>query len=160
MDILGVPMPTPATFGANPHHPVGGTCSDRRADQCTQGHRLGVESNPYVRWPSSRRSSSSRASEVFSEHLAERRHVHHRLRQKLLQPSVLVLKSLQPLGFRYLHLAILRTPLVKRRVADAVFAAQIRGRKPRLVLLQNPNDICSSENLDRLIACLLLQGTG
>src|SRR5690606_36793306 len=96
-------------------------------------------------WPSSRRSSSSRASEVFSEHLAERRHVHHRLRQKLLQLRVLLLQRLQPLGLRHLHAAILLAPCVERRIGDAVLAAQLRRRQSRLMLFQDADDLLFRE---------------
>jgi len=34
----------------------------------------------------------------FCQHLAQRRHVHHRLRQKLLQACILLFQRLQPLG--------------------------------------------------------------
>jgi len=80
--------------------------------------------------PSPRLSFSNRASEVFSEHLFQRRDVHHRLCQKLLQLRVLGFKRPQLLGVGHLHAAILRAPLVKRRIADAVLPAQISGGHP------------------------------
>src|SRR5690606_23694758 len=55
--------------------------------------------------------------------------------------AVLLLQALQPLRLRYVHAAILRAPLVERRIAHTVFAAKLRRRKPCLVLLQNADDL-------------------
>src|SRR3954453_14902938 len=49
----------------------------------------------------------------FSEHLLQRRFIKHRLRQKLLQPAVLILQGLQFARIRHLRPAIARSPLVE-----------------------------------------------
>src|SRR5580698_8779410 len=48
--------------------------------------------------PRSQRVGASWASEVFYEHLLERRRIQHRLRQQLLQLAVLVLQRLELAG--------------------------------------------------------------
>src|SRR4029077_20239487 len=85
------------------------------------------------------------ASEVFSEHFLQCRGVQHRLRQQLLEFAVLFLESLQLAGVGDLHPAITRPPLVKRRIADAVLAAQIARRQPGSVLLQDLDDLLFRE---------------
>lgn len=77
----------------------------------------------------------------FSEEILQGRIVEHRIRQQPLQPGVLVLKALQPLGLADIHPAILGLPLVDGRIADAVLAAQIGHGNPSLVLLQNADDL-------------------
>ena len=57
------------------------------------------------------------SSEVFCQHLAERRYIHHLLRQRLLQLRILFLDRLQPLGVRYLHAVVLLAPGVERRIS-------------------------------------------
>jgi len=64
--------------------------------------------------------------------------------QQPLQPRVLILQHLQPLGLRDLHPTELRFPFVETGVADSILAARIGERNVGLVLLQNPM-ICSSE---------------
>ncbi len=39
------------------------------------------------------------------------------------------------------HPAVLRPPLVERRIADPVLAAQLTSRKSRMVFLQNPDNL-------------------
>jgi hypothetical protein len=75
------------------------------------------------------------ASEVFCEHLAQRRHVQHLFCQQLLELAVLLLERLQPLGFRDLEAAVLRAPGVEGGVADPAWCS---FNKPM---------ICSSLNL-------------
>nr|BAH89853.1 UDP-glucose pyrophosphorylase [uncultured bacterium] len=115
--------------------------SGRRAARCPPDRSRGVGNILSLQWPSSRHSSSNRASEVFCQHLTQRRHIHHRLRQKLLQARILLLQRLQPLGLRHLHAAILLAPGVKGRVGYPVFAAQLTGRHASLMLLQNADDL-------------------
>jgi hypothetical protein len=50
---------------------------------------------------------------VFSEQLAQRRHVEHRFRQQLLQLGVLFPQSPQALGVRHIHPAIFGTPFIE-----------------------------------------------
>jgi hypothetical protein len=68
----------------------------------------------------------------FPKRSLQRRIVQHGVGQQPLQPRVLVLQRLQPLGFRDLHPAELRFPFVDAGVADAVFAAQIGDRNAGL----------------------------
>ncbi len=72
----------------------------------------------------------------------------------ILQLRVLVLENIQPPGLRHVEAAILRLPLVKGRPADPALAANIRRPGPascsRMIAM-----ICSSVNLDRLVAPLL-----
>jgi hypothetical protein len=56
-----------------------------------------------------------RASPFFSKQILQRDIVQHRVRQHPLQPTVLVLERLQPLGLRHLQAAELGLPLVERR---------------------------------------------
>src|SRR5215469_17138849 len=102
-------------------------------------------SSPSHRLPRSRRSSGNWASEVFCESLAKCRHIEHRLRQQLLELAVFILECLQPAGVGHLHAAVLRTPRVKRRIADPVLAAQLDDRNARLVLLQHLDDLLLAE---------------
>ena len=69
----------------NGHRPAAGTHSDRSSAPCRPACRPAAASSPSLRSPRSRRVSASRASEVFCQHLAQRRDVQHRLRQQLLQ---------------------------------------------------------------------------
>jgi hypothetical protein len=67
-------------------------------------------------------------------------------RQQLLQPAVLVFERLEFAGVRHLHPAVARSPLVERRVADAILAAHFAGRQPSAVLLQNLGDLLFCES--------------
>jgi hypothetical protein len=51
--------------------------------------------------------------------------VEHGIGQQLLEPSVLVLQTLEPLGIRHRHAAELRPPFVDRRLRDVVPSAQL-----------------------------------
>src|SRR6056297_1163027 len=63
-----------------------------------------------------------------------------------LQPPILGLKLLEPGHQRGIHAAKLGPPLVKRRAADAVLAAQIRDRRPGLGLLENAQNLVVAES--------------
>src|SRR4051794_9043441 len=102
-------------------------------------------SNLSVRSPRSRPASLSWASEVFCQHLAQRRRVQHLLRQQLLEPAVLLLERLQAPRLRDLEPAVLRAPGVERRITDAVPPADLGPRQPRLVLLQHADDLLLAE---------------
>src|SRR5580698_9034798 len=91
--------------------------------------------------PRSQRVGASWASEVFYEHLLERRRIQHRLRQQLLQLAVLVLQRLELAGIGDLHPTVARAPLVEGRIADAVLAAQLARRQSGSVLLQHLDDL-------------------
>jgi hypothetical protein len=81
----------------------------------------------------------------FSERLAESGHVAHRLGQTLVQLPVLILERLQRAGVGDLHRAVLRPPRLEGRVADPVLSAAVPDRDPRLVLLQDPDDLLLAE---------------
>jgi len=61
------------------------------------------------------------------------------------QPSVLILKALQPTRIRHFHAAIGAAPVVEGSLRDPVLAAQFRRRDSRLVLLQHANDLVFRE---------------
>ena len=117
------PMPVDVNADAGPRRRNGSTFSGIRADQSAPVRRPAVANSLSPSSPSPRLSSSNRASEVFSEHLFQCRDVHHRLRQQLFELRVLGFQRPQLLGVGYLHAAILRAPLVERRIADAVLPA-------------------------------------
>jgi hypothetical protein len=88
---------------------------------------------------------ASEASEVFSDEILQRCVVQHLFGQELLEPPVLVLQRPQPLGVGRLHTAELGLPLVEGGPADAMPAAQVLGLGPRIMFLQNPNDLLFRE---------------
>src|SRR5262249_11442365 len=89
--------------------------------------------------------SGNWASEVFSERLAQRRHVEHCLGQQFLQLAVFLLDRLQLASVGYLHAAVLRTPSVERRAADPVLTTQLGSRHARLMLLQRVDNLLLAE---------------
>jgi hypothetical protein len=89
-------------------------------------------------------SARPRASPFLSQKVLQRRIVQHGVGQQPLQPRVLVLQRLQPLGLRDLDPAELRFPFVDAGVADAVLAAQIGDRNAGSCSFKIPM-ICSSE---------------
>jgi len=89
-----------------------------------------------------RRASGHRS---FSQHLLQRRHIHHLLGQQLLELGVLSLQRPQLLGIRHFHAAELGPALIESRIADTVLAAQILRPKPGLVFLQNADDLFFGE---------------
>lgn len=109
------------------------------ADQTASSVDAGVVLTPQS--PRSRRASANRASEVFCQHLAQRRDVQHRLRQQVLQLGILFLEPLQAFRVRYFHSAVFRAPRVECRIADPVLPAQVRYRRVSLVLLQHPSNL-------------------
>ena len=68
----------------------------------------------------------------FSQHLLERGQLHHLLSQQLFQFGILNLKCFQSLGLRHFHAARFGPPLIKRRIAHALIAAQLLRAKPCL----------------------------
>src|SRR6266849_9558901 len=85
------------------------------------------------------------ALEVFSHEILQRRVVQHLLGQQLLQTPVLILQCTQPPRVGHVQPAVFCFPLVERCPADAMAAAQVFGLRPRLVLLQHPNDLLFRE---------------
>jgi hypothetical protein len=67
---------------------------------------------------------------ISSHEVLRRRIVQHGIGQQPLQPGVLVLQRLQPLGLRDLHPAELRFPFVNAGVADAMLAEQSAAETP------------------------------
>src|SRR5215813_15461018 len=86
-----------------------------------------------------------RASPLSGINVFQTGEVQHRLRQELLQLPVLVLERLQPLGVRHLQTAELRLVLVERGLGDPVLPANVRRRRPRLLLPQDPDDLLFAE---------------
>ncbi len=129
----------------SPHRLIAARHSDRSSGRARSGRRPGAANSSAPRSPRSRTLSAIRASEVFSERLAQRRDVEHRLRQQLLELPVLIVQRLQPPRVGYLHAAIAITPVVEGRVADPVLAADVRHRNPGLMLLQHRNDLFFAE---------------
>jgi hypothetical protein len=84
---------------------------------------------------------SSASSSLFSDHRLQHLLVQAQICHQLLQTPVLVFHLPKPLRFTYIHAAELCLPVVKCRLADPVFAAQLGCLHPRLVLLQNPDDL-------------------
>src|SRR5208283_697910 len=82
-----------------------------------------------------------RASPFFCQQVLQRCIVEHGVRKELLQPGVLALKSLQPLGLGHLKPAVLGFPVVEARLANPVLAAQLGRLYPGLVLLQDRNNL-------------------
>src|SRR5690606_14224944 len=134
-----------ATGFAGRRRPGGWSGSDGHAGRCPPGGRHVAANSPSRSWPRSRQISLNWASEVFSEHLAQHRDIHHRLRQEPLQLRILVLELLQPLRLADLHAAILRAPVVEGRIADPVLPAQLCGAQPRLMLLQDADNLLFRE---------------
>src|SRR4029077_11999699 len=86
-------------------------------------------------------SALPRASPLLSHEVLQGRIVQHRVSQQPLQPRVLVLQRLQPLGLRDLQAAKLGLPFVDASITDAMLAAQIGDRNAGLMLLQNSDDL-------------------
>lgn len=86
-----------------------------------------------------------RASPLFSQQILQRHVVEHRVGQHPLQPSVLVLQRLQPLGLRHVEPAEPGLPLVECRLADPMPPADIRRRNTRLLLPQDRDDLLFRE---------------
>ena len=126
--------------------------------QCSAANRHAAANSSSLQSPRSQLSAASRASEVFSQGFLQRRHIQHRFRQQLLQLAVLLFQSLQSLGVRDLHPAVARSPIVERRVADPVLAAQLRYRQSCLMCFFTTPMICSSV-LRLFLIFRLLAGT-
>jgi hypothetical protein len=99
------------------------------------------------------RSAWLRASPFLSHEVLQGRVARHGVVQEPLQPSVLVLQHLQPLGLRDLQRRN-KHSFVDAGVADPVFSAQICHRNACLVLLQDPGG-----RLFRKAAALMLWST-
>ena len=65
--------------------------------------------------------------------------------QGLVQPGILILERAQAFGLRHLQTTELRLPLVEGRRTDPVAAADIRRRRPSLLLPQYPNNLLFAE---------------
>jgi hypothetical protein len=79
--------------------------------------------------------------EKFSERLAELGDVQHQFRRQRLQTTVLVLERLLPWSAGHFHPVVFRSPIVERRITDAVLTADLGKRITRLMLLQDRNDL-------------------
>ena len=67
--------------------------------------------------------------------------------KQLLQLRVLVFQGVQALGVRHVHPAILRLPVIKRRLGDPVLAGQVARLRTCLVLTQNRDDLLFRKSL-------------
>ena len=76
------------------------------------------------------------ASSDFSLQVLQDGIVEHGLGQQPLKLAVLLLKQPQPPGIGHLKPALLRLQLVERRRAQTVLAAELRRRKPGILLLR------------------------
>ena len=79
-----VAKPAPSAGFAGGRRPVSPRHSDRSSAAARPACRPAAASNPSHRSPRSQHVSASRASEVLSEHLLQRRGVQHRLRSSFL----------------------------------------------------------------------------
>src|SRR5262245_14590063 len=68
------------------------------------------------------------------------------LRVHLLQLRVLAFQLLQPTQLRGVQAAVLRFPVVERRLADAEFANELRDLDAGLRLLQHSDDLFFTES--------------
>ena len=89
--------------------------------------------------------------EKFSKRLAELGDVQHQFRRQRLQTTVLVLERLLPWGAGHFHPVVLRSPIVERRITDAVLAADLGKRITRLTRVQDRNDLFLRETALPLI---------
>ncbi len=67
--------------------------------------------------------------------------VQMRLSQQALELAVLQFELAQPFGLADLHAAVLGAPLVKRRITEAVFTADLLDRHASFGLPQETNDL-------------------
>ena len=65
----------------------------------------------------------------------------HRLRQQLLEFSILRFEFTQPLCIRHFHAAELLLPALKRAIGNAVFADHVLRRHPGFVLFEDRDDL-------------------
>ena len=145
---MHAPRPKPTAFRRQlpqplPYRrrPAASTDTGRPGDPSPPDGKPAAASTLFPSSPSLRLLSSSWAPEVFSQHLLRCRYLQHRIPQQTLQLGVLQLQAPKPLRLRYLQPAILRAPLIKRRVADAVLATPLRHPTPSPVLVQYPDDL-------------------
>src|SRR5690606_17407265 len=80
-------------------------------------------------------------SPLFSQGVLDDVVLEQLLGQQLLQPRVLGLQLLEPLGLWHAHAAKLAAPQVVGGLAKAVLAAQLLDRQPRLGLTQEADDL-------------------
>lgn len=81
-----------------------------------------------------------------------------RIGQQALQPSVLILKHLQPFGLAHLQATILALPLVKGAFSNAMLPANVQCALTCLLLLKDPNNLLFRETA-LLHVCLLATET-
>ena len=106
-----------------------------------------------IPWASMRCATASRLAAgvtTSSQKVLQRHVIQHGIRQQPLQPRVLILQCLQPLGLRDFHPVKLGFPFVSAGAADAVLAAQIGDRTPASCSFNIPM-ICSSEKRFRFM---------
>jgi Fe2+ transport system protein FeoA len=119
-----------STDPADQYPQVAWMSDDKHADRSQPGRMPASGYIASLSWPNPQRVALNRASKVFSQHFLERRDIHHLLSQQLLELGILNLKRLQLFRVRHLHAAILGSPLVKRRITDAMLTAKLLAPSP------------------------------
>jgi len=89
-------------------------------------------------------------SYVFFEKLLQRRRFQYLVGEQLLQLGVLILKRLKALGVGDVHAAVLRLPVIDRRLRDRVLAREVGWLGPASCS-RSTAMICSSVNRFRFI---------
>src|SRR6185295_11605729 len=89
----------------------------------------------------SQRFCERRALPLSCGDVLQYRIVQHRLREQLLQPSVLFLELLKSSCVWHAHAAELRLPRVERWLRYTVLTAKIRHLHPGPLLTQDPNRV-------------------
>src|SRR5690242_3636798 len=120
-------MRSPSAWHAERDRPASLRRNDRSSDAGRRAHTLVAWSSSSLRSPRSQHVSASWASEVFCQHLLQRRRIEHRLRQQLLELAILVLERLEFARIGDLHPPEAGPPLVESCVADAMLAANVAG---------------------------------
>src|SRR5205814_8123492 len=137
----GAARPGPSAAPAVAHHRAAGAGNARSTDPprphgtpAARSSRIPLADEPPPR-------GKQRASPFFSEQVLQRGIVQHRVGQQPLQLGVFGFEAPQPSRLADLEPTVLALPIVERRVAHAVLAAQLRDRPPGLLLLQDPDDL-------------------
>jgi len=84
---------------------------------------------------------------ILSEERPQRLVIEREVRHHGLESPVLVLERLEPLGLADVHPAELRPPPVEGHGADAEAPADLVHLRPRIDLLQRPDDLLLLEPL-------------
>lgn len=94
-----------------------------------------------LRPDTARRRVSQPALQFFCDQILHRRVLERQIGIHPLQPGVLGLELLDSFEVRGFHPAVLRLPLVVRRLRDPVLAAQLADAHPGVRRLQDRDDL-------------------